>query len=122
MRREWARMAKAEYRRTEKFDATGHVRPGQQAGPASTLPVIRTLPESTTAAELLQEIERLYKALHALPSRDQPNTSHTSRRSAAYAALEAQIRAYSDRYRAFEGWTVVSHTCPGAGYRTSSGG
>jgi len=50
--------------------------------------------EPSTAAELLREIARLYRQLQGHPATDAP--------------LEAQIRAYADRYRAVHPWTVVS--------------
>ena len=59
----------------------------------------RVEPAPRTAAELLAEVDRLYRQLQALPQRP---TEHGQRRSPAYTALERQIRAVSEAYWACE--------------------
>jgi hypothetical protein len=105
-------MIKAEYRRTNAFDAPGHSTPVVEGDRASTVEVLRTLPEGSTGAELLREIERLFEALQALPAG----------RRADRAVLETQIRRYADRFKALEpgGWTAVSPPLPRGGDRTTS--
>jgi hypothetical protein len=61
----------------------------------------RAEPAPLSPAALLAEVARLYKELEALPWREKPSSA-LSARSAAYTAIEAQIRAYSERYWAFE--------------------
>lgn len=87
-------------RRSEGVDANGLRRPVPQADPASPSLGLRAVPERTTAAELLAEIQRLYLEHRATADRA------TQRR------LETAIRACSDRFRAFRGWTIVSTAPP----------
>lgn len=103
------RMAKADYRRTDRFDTTD-TRDTARTSSASSLGTVlgpgdgddgrrlRAVP--TTAAELLVEIERLYRQL------DRNTSGSTWRASPAYRALEAQIRDLAARH-----WLITSgHT------------
>lgn len=60
----------------------------------------RVEPAPLSAAELLAEVARLYQELQALPWNS--SSEKTRRVSPAYQTIEAQIRAYSERYWAFE--------------------
>jgi len=88
-------MAKADLRDDgrQACPATGPLPYFVHRGPASPIPVVRTLPDGTTAAALLREIERLY------PQRADP-------------AITVQIAALSRRYIALDGWTSVSPPIP----------
>jgi hypothetical protein len=54
------------------------------------------------AALILLEIRRLYALTERLPYKSRSTTTHRLGPSAAYTALEIQIRGLTDRYRAWE--------------------
>jgi len=99
------RMAKAEYRRTDRFDALSPATPIGEAGHAAGTPVPRTSARPETADDLRAAIQRLYWQLESLPRREYPLRAHS---------LEAQIRTLADRHTALTGWISVSPRVAGA--------
>jgi hypothetical protein len=86
-------MVKAEYRRTDAFDARAPAR-------------------LETADDLIAEIVRLYRLLDGLPYPDQPCDSipgRTRSGSLAYRAIEGQIRELARRH-----WLIGGHTITNA--------
>lgn len=54
------------------------------------------------APRVLAEIHRLYHLLERLPYKARPDPGAGYRASPAYTAIEIEIKALSDRYRAWE--------------------
>jgi hypothetical protein len=105
MRPEQYRMVKAELR-TNTTDTRDTARTSSASSLGTVLgpgdgddgPRLRAVP--VTADALLAEVQRLYLEHRATADRA------TQRR------LETAIRACSDRFRAFRGWTIVSTAAP----------
>lgn len=52
-----------------------------------------------TPPQLLQEITRLYHQLEAIPWFERPEAGRSRYASAAYVALETQIRMYAEQFK-----------------------
>jgi len=52
-----------------------------------------------SADQILGDVQRLYWRLQRLPEKDKPRNGNVSGQSPTYTALEAEIRALSDRYK-----------------------
>jgi hypothetical protein len=55
-----------------------------------------------TRPQLLAEIQRLYARLQGLPIGERPDSNRCGSGSPTYRALQAQIRAYAEAYKAKE--------------------
>jgi hypothetical protein len=99
-------MLKAEYRRTDRCDARSPATPIGDGDHAAAIKGLPTSARPETADDLRAEIVRLYGQLA---------TWTGGRPTLRYVALETQIRALADRYRAFEDWTAVSPPLPKGG-------
>jgi len=105
-------MAKAEYRRTNAFDALPPAAPIGEAGHAAGTPVVPPSARPETAAELRAEIVRLFRQLQGADAFG--TGGRRAGQSPAYRTLETEIRALADRYTALTGWISVSPKVPGA--------
>jgi hypothetical protein len=68
-------------------------------------------PFADPQALLLAQVRALYRQRQALPCRERPE-SFGGRLGPACLAIEAEIRAVAERYRATAGWTSVSPPLP----------
>lgn len=68
---------------------------------------------SYSPEQIVAEVARLYRQLQALPAAEKQTSDFTGQRSAAYVAIEAEIRGWAERFWAIEAGRQVDPSLVG---------